>query len=136
MNYFTFNGKKKLGYEIITGINLIFYSILITSEVIYRIKRKTEVEFEAEEDIENITKVEFHDMVYNKGEALVILDEYVLDVGEFMHKHPGGRFVLKHNIGRDISKYFYGGYTLDGNTNRKNPRAGVVHSNVARKIVN
>ena len=75
-------------------------------------------------------------MINVKGRALVILDEYILDISDFMHKHPGGRFVLKHNIGRDISKYFYGGYSLDGNVNRKDPRPGVVHSNIARGIAN
>ena len=71
-----------------------------------------------------------------QGRALVLLDEYVVDVGEFMHKHPGGRFTLKQNIGRDVSKYFYGGYSLDGNIDRKKPRPGYMHSNTARSIVN
>jgi cytochrome b involved in lipid metabolism len=39
----------------------------------------------------------------------------VLDVTKFLNEHPGGKFVLEHNIGRDISKYFYGGYSMDGN---------------------
>lgn len=39
---------------------------------------------------------------------------------------------MEHNVGRDISKYFYGGYILECNSGVK-PRA---HSNVARKIVN
>ena len=86
--------------------------------------------------VENITKVEFYDRVHNKGEALVILDEYVLDVGKFMHKHPGGRFALQHNVGRDISKYFHGGYALDGNLDSVQPRKGNIHSNFARTIVN
>jgi cytochrome b involved in lipid metabolism len=32
-----------------------------------------------------------------------------------MENHPGGKFVIEHNIGRDVSKFFYGGYSLDGN---------------------
>jgi len=39
---------------------------------------------------------------------------------------------MDHNIGRDISKYFYGGYILEN-------QVGIsphTHSNVARKIVN
>lgn len=75
-------------------------------------------------------------MVYNQGEQLVILDEFVLDVSEFISHHPGGRFVLQHCIGRDISKYFYGGYSLDGNSERGMPYPGHMHSNIARIVAN
>ena len=44
---------------------------------------------------------------------MVILDDLVLNVEKFKCEHPGGRFLLEHSIGRDISKYFYGGYTLE-----------------------
>lgn len=47
------------------------------------------------------------------GEKLVILDNLVLNVREFMTYHPGGRFVLQKTVGTDISKFFYGGYSLD-----------------------
>ena len=50
-------------------------------------------------------------MIHNEGQQLVILDEYVLNVTDFINKHPGGRFAVKHNIGRDVSKFFYGGYS-------------------------
>ena len=43
--------------------------------------------------------------------------------------------MLRHNIGRDISKFFYGGYNMEGNLSGK-PVAGHVHSNYARLIVN
>ena len=89
-----------------------------------------------EDEVPNITKAEFHERVYQKGEKLVILDEYVLDVSEFISKHPGGRFALEHSIGRDVSKYFYGGYSVDGNVGRDHPRAAHVHSNDARRIIN
>ena len=26
--------------------------------------------------------------------------------------HPGGRFMINKTVGRDISKFFYGGYQL------------------------
>ena len=52
-----------------------------------------------------------------------------------MQHHPGGRFALRHNIGRDISKFFYGGYSLEGNLERTKPPSGHVHSNLARMIV-
>jgi hypothetical protein len=40
--------------------------------------------------------------------------------------------VIAHNIGRDISKFFYGGYTLEVSAGNK----PYTHSNIARMIVN
>jgi cytochrome b involved in lipid metabolism len=36
----------------------------------------------------------------------------VLDIYEFEKFHPGGKFVLQHNVGRDITKFFIGAYNL------------------------
>lgn len=69
------------------------------------------------------------------GSKFVILDDMVINVADFIGHHPGGRFVLTHNIGRDISKFFYGGYCLEGNTG-PNPSSGYTHSNYARMVVN
>lgn len=66
----------------------------------------------------------------------MLLDEMVLDITHFIEHHPGGRFVLEHSLGRDISKFFYGGYALEGNIETKNPPPGYKHSNYARMIVN
>lgn len=55
---------------------------------------------------------EFLSKVKN-GEQLVILDDMVLDVSKFQYNHPGGLFSIHHNVGRDISKFFYGGYSLE-----------------------
>ena len=65
----------------------------------------------------------------------MILDEFVLDIEGFIGHHPGGKFLLEHNISRDISKFFYGGYSLDGNLGAM-PARGYVHSTYARRIVN
>ena len=59
----------------------------------------------------------------------------VLDVTEYIDYHPGGKFVLKINTGRDISKFFYGGYCLEDN-NGPRPASGYNHSNYARMIAN
>lgn len=59
-----------------------------------------------------ITLDDFSDRL-QKGEKLVTLDDLVLDVSGFMGEHPGGLFALEHNVGRDISKFFYGGYSLE-----------------------
>lgn len=76
-----------------------------------------------------ITIEEFESRVI-KGEKLVLVDELVLDVSEFMEDHPGGRFSIEHNIGRDVSKFFYGGYSLEA---RVDPHT---HTNDARRILN
>jgi cytochrome b involved in lipid metabolism len=56
----------------------------------------------------------------------------VLDIIRFKMNHPGGKFVLEQNIGRDISKFFYGGYTMENDKLVKPQK----HSNIARKVVN
>lgn len=43
--------------------------------------------------------------------------------------------MLTHNIGRDISKFFHGGYSLEDNLGAK-PARGYKHSTFARRIVN
>ena len=60
-----------------------------------------------------------------------MLDNLVLDVGDYMDNHPGGKFLLEHNIGRDISKFFYGGYGIDGNVLASGSLKNT-HSNIAR----
>ena len=62
----------------------------------------------------------------------MILDDMVLDVSDFIFNHPGGKFSLDHNIGKDISKFFYGGYSLEN----KGRLAPYTHSNDARIAVN
>lgn len=56
----------------------------------------------------------------------------VLNVRGFKSEHPGGAFLLDFHIGRDVSKFFYGGYVLENNSGMK----PYTHSNVARSIVN
>ena len=76
-------------------------------------------------------------MRVQKGESLVILDDLVLDVSKYASEHPGGTFLLTNNIGRDISKFFYGGYAMDGNSN--DPKQGSnrkVHGVIPSMIVN
>jgi len=48
-------------------------------------------------------------------ERLVIMEDTIVDVKHYLDSHPGGRYVLEANIGRDISKFFYGGYSLHNN---------------------
>ena len=81
-----------------------------------------------------MSRDEFARCVEN-GIPLLLLDNLVLNVSEFINQHPGGRFLIRHHIGQDISKYFYGGYGLEGNMGTS-PAKGHLHSQVAKMIVN
>jgi len=74
---------------------------------------------------------EFEQMI-TAGRKVVILDDMVLDVAKFMGGHPGGKFALQHNVGRDVSKFFHGGYALE-NIDKV---ANHLHSTDARRAVN
>ena len=56
----------------------------------------------------------------------------ILDLSRFMDEHPGGKFSHNHNIGRDVSKLFYGSYSLENEYKVQEH----VHSNDARRVVN
>ncbi len=52
-------------------------------------------------------------MVRKQRKQLVLLDDLILDVSSYKFDHPGGMFLLQSLIGKDISKYFHGGYTYE-----------------------
>jgi delta8-fatty-acid desaturase len=37
------------------------------------------------------------------GQPVVIYDGYVLDLGEWINMHPGGRLAILHMVGRDAT---------------------------------
>lgn len=82
------------------------------------------------------TEEEF-DKEIKQGKKLVIVDDLVVDIGSYAYSHPGGAFLIDYNIGRDVSKFIFGAFALDGNQNDpKAPTNKWNHSNMARKIVN
>ena len=89
-----------------------FFLFVLVGEIIYQINRQRHVPFK--KVAATMTRQQFEKAVAN-GDKLVILDDMVLDINKFIPQHPGGKFVLEHTIGRDISKFFYGGYNLEGN---------------------
>ena len=111
---------------------IFFFGSLAVSVFIYRREAKKTDSFIKPSCF--LTSDEF-DQRIQRGSKLVIIDDLVVDVGEFMNDHPGGNYLLKHNIGKDVSKFFYGGYSLDGNVLGVNS-VGHFHSNFARKLVN
>jgi len=55
----------------------------------------------------------------------------VLRVDGYHKIHPGGKFVIEKNYGRDIAKFYYGNYTL---TNGKLSKAHT-HTQQANDIL-
>jgi Cytochrome b5-like Heme/Steroid binding domain/Eukaryotic cytochrome b561 len=109
-----------------------YITVLGLFEACYRLMLSKEDPFRKVD--QSMTIAEFEEAV-KAGKKYVVLDEYVLDVEPFLAYHPGGKFVLSHNIGMDVSKFFHGGYSLEGNSGPR-PASGYKHSNQARKVVN
>jgi len=132
--YARIRGSK---WAMLAPLNL-FAMLLITIglEARFRWQRKQEDPFVTPHLKEVISEQEFEARV-KKGEQLCILDDLVLDLSSYAYSHPGGAFLIDYVVGRDISKFFYGSYALDGNHN--DPARGTqahAHSNIARKIAN
>jgi hypothetical protein len=111
-------------------LEVILFSVLVLIfEICFQVYKRKEQPFK--EVQERISRQEFDEMIA-RGEKLVLLDDMVLDVRKFRSEHPGGQFLIDFHIGRDVSKFFYGGYVLE-NQSGMSP---YTHSNVARAIVN
>lgn len=86
---------------------------------------------------EKIMSMDEFDYRVQAGEKLVLLDDMVIDVTKFAYSHPGGQFLIDMNIGKDIGKFFYGGYSFDKAPVIPGLKSNAhTHSNIARKIVN
>ena len=94
----------------------VFAVCFLFFEVQFRKMRVQEDQFEVHEGHIQMTPQEFEKRI-KRGERLHILDNLVLDLKDFARKHPGGANLITHSIGRDISKFFYGAYAMDGNSN-------------------
>ena len=46
------------------------------------------------------------------GEPICICDNLVLRTDGYERLHPGGKFTIVKNFGRDIAKFYYGNYAL------------------------
>jgi hypothetical protein len=134
---FTTYHKEYNQYEILAWINLGFIAMAaILLEFFHRRNKYGKEDPFITKSKPLMTPVEFEKKI-KEGKKLHILDNMVLDLSEYMDQHPGGKFLLEHTIGSDISKFFYGGHGLDGNTSKPGEYHPVnTHSNLARKIVN
>lgn len=132
VNFYVYNGQDTLAWSMAGGSAALFFTFLAVGEIRHQLILRKEVPFAVPQD--SMSAQEFTSAIDN-GRKYVILDDLVLDVEKFIDQHPGGRFVLQHNIGRDVSKFFYGGYSLEDNMGPK-PAKGYAHSAIARMIVN
>ncbi len=87
--------------------------VIFASEFVYKIWHlKSRVEVTQKKSETSIPPSYFKSMVYGDKRNLVVLDNMVLDYTDYQYFHPGGKFTLNKNHGRDISKYFYGSNKL------------------------
>jgi len=115
-------------------INIImFFALLVVFEIYFQIYKYRKPSAFRNPNL-TMTLEDFNKQVTLEGKKLVILDDLILEVGDYMDNHPGGKFLIEHNIGRDISKFFYGGYGLDGNMLASGSLKNT-HSNIARAQV-
>ncbi|TNV80991.1 hypothetical protein FGO68_gene3814 [Halteria grandinella] len=66
-----------------------------------------------------IISIDEFDRLVDKGEQLAIINDKVVNLREYS-SHPGGKFTLQANIGRDIAKFFDGGYSMESGVNPVN----------------
>lgn len=91
----------------------VYALILVGIEVIFRWRYKYKEKGVIKKgDLPFITTLQLNSMVRG-GQKVVLFNNHILDVESFMDEHPGTRFVIAENIGRDIGKYFYGAYSVE-----------------------
>ena len=92
----------------------VFIVLVFIFEAIYRIRNKYSMGHIVTPSLGSAkTKVFTPNQIESlvkEEKKIVIFDNLVLDLNGFDYIHPGGKFNLRHNLGRDISKFFYGGY--------------------------
>lgn len=98
---------------------MVFVLLVAIFETIYRLRNRYSLRQIKPEKLEgdkkpsrrSLTSEEVEEAV-KAGQKLVIYDNLVLDTADYYHMHPGGKFNILHNIGRDITKFFNGAYIL------------------------
>lgn len=124
---FTYSHQFLKNYRLLWGsLGLAFSLLLLTVmfEIVFREWRKPveNFNFQASPNYKiAISPAQFNEMV-SQGANLVLMNELVLDIQDYGLHHPGGKFIIRNNIGRDISKFYYGAYSIQDNPKH-------VHSN-------
>lgn len=106
---FVYNDNNPSAMRSLLGIIdiIVFFGLLGLMEFFHRRNQQDYVPYN--EYKYEMSSEEFYTRISN-GEKLVLLNDMVLNVSKYMFNHPGGKFVIAQNVGRDITKFFYGGY--------------------------
>ena len=90
--------------------------VLCFLEIVYRFRRKlTRLDIDVEQrKMYAMSPNEFRLMV-QRGKKWALYNEFVVNVEPVLNVHPGGRFLIEKHIGREIGKYLYGSYAVEGN---------------------
>ena len=71
-----------------------------------------------------------------EGDSLCICDNLVLRTNGYERIHPGGKFVIVKNYGRDIAKFYYGNYSLtNGKLSKTHTHSGAANLILSSMIV-
>lgn len=123
INYVMKQIKQDKYLSIITLTLPLFLLIVTFFEVRHRLYSSTgELDFSKVKCDVSMNITEFHEWI-KSGKRLVVLDNLVLDLGRFSMIHPGGKFALERTIGRDLSKFFYGGFHILSELGSQPPHA-------------
>ncbi|CDW73069.1 cytochrome b5-like heme steroid binding domain containing protein [Stylonychia lemnae] len=95
---------------------IVFFTVWAVCEITFQVQKRRIGQYD---NIDRVITVQDFKERIRRGHELVILDDMVLDVSQYQFNHPGGRFTISHNIGTDISRYFYGGYQMENYTGKK-----------------
>ena len=79
-------------------------------------------------ELSTISQLQYNNMI-RSGRKLVLFNNFIVDVESFMDEHPGTRFVISQNIGREIGKYFYGAYSMEEDVSPH------IHSSYAAELI-
>ena len=109
-----------------SAVGIVFFALIV--ELIWFCYKKKWPDYKLPPSNMSIDEFELR---VRQGEELVILEDLVLNIEQYKYKHPGGKFSLVQNVGRDVSKFFYGGYALENEEIEPH-----LHSGIARSIVN
>lgn len=128
----TWTYLEKIGsgpYGPLALLEITFFGLLwIAHEcILRRYNRKNFKIVEGEEIIQDLVKMtpaEIEEAVA-EGDSLCVCDNLVLRISGYERIHPGGKFVLVKNYGRDIAKFYYGNYKLtNGELSVKHTHSG------------
>ena len=109
---------------------VLYFTILLCIEVGFRVFKSRRPKPYTVPNDKTMTIDDFNSKLIEGKVSLMILDDLVLDVTRYLDDHPGGRFLIEYCIGRDISKFYYGGYALDNN-DIKGKSKRHAHSNIS-----